>query len=177
VHELSELLVQLDLLNAAVAGRDRHGPGSALAATGVDDPEVVEPEEPGLQADRTLGRLDGERIAGAAAIGIEMNPTGQQLIHDHRRSRAVEPAVVEPVGQADEVARKSVAADVGRLPEPLRVDLVREGVMEWAPVARAASVVLPVGAHEQEGMLHGLARSPGKVHAGQIVVVLELDAA
>ncbi len=84
---------------------------------------------------------------------VEIDPPGEVLVEDRARRLAVDPAVVEPLGQADEVPREAIAADVRRLPGPLRFELVTERLVERAAVPRAAGIVLPVGADEEERLV------------------------
>jgi hypothetical protein len=63
---------------------------------------------------------------------------------------------------------------VRRLPDPLRFELVTESLVERAAVARAARIVLPVGADEEERMVDlGAGR---QIDAAEVFVALELGA-
>jgi hypothetical protein len=73
VDELARFLAQVDLLDSAPARRDRDRPGAVRPAVSGDDPEVVEAEQAGIDANGSLGGLNGERMARAAAIGVEVN--------------------------------------------------------------------------------------------------------
>src|SRR5262245_17750160 len=177
MNELAELFAKVDLHGAAAAGGDGHGPAAVVPTARGDEPQVVEPEEPCVQPDRALRRLDGERIAGAAAISVEVDPPGEELVQDRRCTGAVEPAVVEPVWQADEVAREPISTDVRRLPQPVGVDLVRQRVVERPAVARAAGIVLAVRAYQQQRVVDELPRSTREIDTCEVLVVLEVDAA
>ena len=90
--------------------------------------------------------------------------------------RGLDAAVVDAVGKDDEVAGEPVTADVGRLPDPLLVDLLAHGVVERPAELRAAAIVLAMGAHEEERVLDLIAGAR-KIELEQVVVALELDAA
>ena len=85
-------------------------------------------------------------------------------------------AVVDAVGEDDEVAGEAVAADVRGLPDPAVVDLLADGVVERPAELGAAAVVLAVRADEEERMVDRLA-GRREVEPDQIVVPLELEAA
>src|SRR5207244_12373764 len=75
---------------------------------------------------------------------------------DTPRCLGVEPAVDEALGQADEVRREPVAADVRRLPQPV-AELRRERPRQLAALEAAADVAPSVRAHEVERPLDPLA--------------------
>ena len=89
---------------------------------------VVDAGQARLLAEPALGGLDGERVDRTAAVVVE----GRCAARSARRApmpaaSSVDPSVVEPLGQAHEVAREPVAADVRRLPGPLRLEPRRAG--------------------------------------------------
>jgi hypothetical protein len=112
----------------------------------------------------------------AAAVVHEGDAAGEVAVEDVDRVLALDPAVVDPVREADEIARKAIAADVRALPDGLLLELLRERFEQRAAVARAARVVLAVGADEKERLLQP--RSRGRqVEPAQVVVGLEGRAA
>jgi hypothetical protein len=99
------------------------------------------------------------------------------LVEDGDRVATVGAAVVKAVGQADEVAGEAIAADVCGLPDPPRVELVAQHLVQRSSVAGAARVVLTVRADKEEGMVE---RDAGalveKVELAQVLVTRQLEA-
>ena len=106
----------------------------------------------------------------------QRDPSCEVFVHDRRNVVAVDAAVVDPLGQADQVPREPVAADVRRLPGRLLVELLAEPFEERAPVPRAAGIVLSVGAGKEEWLLDRGCIGPG-FDPTEVVVVLELQPA
>ena len=98
-------------------------PAVAVRSRPAED-EVVDAGRPVSLADRPLGRLDRERVDRAAAVALERIRAPRGARRGCRPRRPVDPAEVEPLGQHDQVAGEAVAADVRRLPDPVRLDLV-----------------------------------------------------
>ena len=125
-----------------------------------------------LLAKPAFGGLDGEGVDRTAPVVVEEDAPPEVLV-EHRAGRlSVDPSVVEPFGEAHEVAREPVSPDVRRLPGPLGLELVAQSLEERAAVPRAARIVLPVGADEEEWVLDLGAGS--KLEATQVLVRLEL---
>jgi hypothetical protein len=123
------------------------------------EPEVVEAEEPGLLPHPPFRRLHRERVTGAAAVAGERDPPRPVVAVHLGGALGVEPAEVEALRQADDVAGEAVAADVARLPHPLRVGIPVQLRAQLAPEAGAARVALAVGADEHERVRE---RLPGR---------------
>ena len=105
-----------------------------------------------------------------------MHAPGERGLDHGPGLRRLDPPVVDPVRERNEIARETVAADVGRLPDPALLDLLANGVPERTPVLGAAAVVLPVRADEEERMPDR--RACGlEVEPDQVVVAVELEAA
>src|SRR5207302_5493940 len=115
--------------------RDEPGFGVALDTL---QPQVVHSEEPALLTDESFSRLDRERVAGTPAIVLQGNPALEVVVHHPARGFSVDTTEVQALRQADEVAGEAVAADVARLPDPIRIELVSQGLVERAAVAGAA---------------------------------------
>jgi hypothetical protein len=109
-----------------------------------------------------------------AAVVVEEDLPAEVLVEDRARCFAVDPAVVEALRQADEVPCETVAADVRRLPGPLRLQLVTQRLVEGAAIPCAAGIVLAVRADEEERMVDFGAGS--QVDAAEVFVALELGA-
>jgi hypothetical protein len=95
------------------------------AAVGRDQAEVGEAEEARRLAHVALGGLDVKRMTRAAAVVRESDAAGEVLVEDVDRVLALDPAVVDAVREADEVAGKAIAADVRALPDRLLLELLR----------------------------------------------------
>jgi hypothetical protein len=105
-----------------------------------------------------------------------VDPAGEGGLEHGQRVGRGDAAVVDAVRERDEVAREAVAADVRRLPGPLRLDELADGVVERPPAPRAAAVVLAVRADEEERVAGRLARR-GEVEVEQVVVPVEPERA
>ena len=141
----------------------------------LDELEVVDPPQARRLAHGPLGRLLGERVAGAAAVVLEVDPAGEVLVEHGPGLAGPDAAEVEALRQEDDVAGEAVAADVGGLPDPVLVGLLGERLVERAAVARAAAVVLAVRADEQQRVAERLA-GRGQVEPEQVLVAVELGA-
>ena len=115
-------------------------------------------------------------MAAAAAVMRQVDLTLERALQQRPGLRGLDAAVVDAVGKHDEVAGEPVTADVGRLPDPLLVDLLAHGVVERPAELRATAIVLAVGADEEERVLDLIAGAR-KIELEQVVVALELDAA
>lgn len=142
----------------------------------LDQAEVAEAEEAGRLAHVALSGLDVKRMARAAAVVLERDAAREVLVEDPDRVLALDPAVVDAVREADEVAGEAIAADVRALPDGFLLELLRERFEQRPTVARAARVVLAVGADEKERLLDPLPRGR-EVEPPQVVVGLEGGAA
>ncbi len=96
-----------------------------------------------------LGGLHRGRVAAAPAVMLEVEATTLVQRHDPRRFGGAEPAVVDPLGQADEVAGESVAPNVRALPDAVAHHADERLGQRPAP-GRAALVVTAVGAGKIE---------------------------
>ena len=147
-------------------------------ALGLDlrDPDVVDAEQSRRLAHGSLCGLRGEPVARATPVGGQVDATLQRCL-DHRPGVSrLDAAVVDAVGERDEVAGEAVAADVSRLPCPPVLDLLADRLVERPAVPGAATVVLPVRADEKEGVLDRRA-CRFEVEPDQVVVTLELEPA
>jgi hypothetical protein len=100
----------------------------------------------------------------------------ERRLHHRPRLRRLDPAVVDAVRKRDDVTGEAVAADVRRLPDPALFDLLPKRLVERAAPARAAAVVLPVRADEEERVVDRVAGG-GEVEPDELVVPLELEPA
>ena len=64
-----------------------------------------------------------------------------------------DPAELDPVRQHEQVRREAMPAEVRRLPQPLRGDVLRQRVVDGYAEARAARVTPAVGADEKDRAL------------------------
>jgi hypothetical protein len=158
-----------------------HRPALVRTRPHGDELDAVDRSHPGRLPHRTLGSLHGERVPGTAAIAVQ--PDLACLVGVEKRAHVLvfDSSVVEPLGQADHVARKAVAADVRRLPDPSRVRLPAEAIVERSAELRAAAIALTVRADDVERMFDRYPRrvaapeGPDEVEGGQVVVPLELE--
>ncbi len=141
-----------------------------------DEPEVVEAQQPGALPDVALGRLRRERVARAASIVLELDRVLEVRVEHAARVRALDASVVHAARETEKVAGEAIAADVGRLPNGLLLDLLGERLEERTAVARAARVVLAVRADEKERALERLAGTR-EVERAQLLVRGERRAA
>jgi hypothetical protein len=162
-------------LELGATGHDGHEP-ALVRPRDAADAHVEDPEEPGLFPHSAFGSLSGKRMAGAAAIVLQVHPPIERGLDHRQRLARIHAAVVDAVRQGDEVAREPVAADVGRLPHPLVLDELTHRVVERTAVDGTAAVVLAVRADQEERMLD---RRSGARHVEleQVVVAFELDPA
>ena len=112
-----------------------------------------------LAAQRDLGGLHRHRVARTARAGGRGRARRAVGAGDGERGHRVEPAVVEPVRQHQQVAGEPVAADVRDLPGLLRVRL-RERRATGRPALGAAGVVPAVGAHAEQRVVDGRSARP-----------------
>src|SRR2546428_7360922 len=169
VGQLSGLLLDLDLQHAPA-----YAEANRLAS---DELEVADAGQPGLRAHGSLGSLDGERVARAPAVQLEVDAPGQVLVEQEPRVLAADAPEPQALGQADEIAREPVAADVRALPEPARLGLVAQRREQGAAVARAAPVVLAVRADEEERVVDRLACGVEvEVEVEEVLIAAELGA-
>ena len=91
----------------------------------------------------------------------ERDPPGEVLVDEDGNLVTLQAAVVDAVRQADRITGKPVTADVGALPRRIGADLLAERLEEWAAVARTARIVLPVGAGQEERIVHLTCVGPG----------------
>jgi hypothetical protein len=159
-----------------------HGhPPPVSALLNLSERDVVDADEPLRLPDGQLGSLHGERVRRAPAVAVEVELPVEVPVEDRIEVIVLDPSEVEALGQDDEVAGETVAADVRGLPHPGWVDLVFEPVVERAAVFRAAPVSLPVRADDHERMLDGdpwhlpAEERVREVVVEQIVVMLELE--
>ena len=149
--------------------------GPALPCTlDRDQPHVGDTPHAGQLANRAFGGLNGEGVARAPPVGGQVDLAAERALEQRPRLRRPDAAVEDTVGQGDEVAGEPVATDVRRLPHPLLVDLLAHGGIERPAELRAATVVLPMRADEEEGVVDGVAGAC-ELDSEQIVVVLELE--
>jgi hypothetical protein len=106
----------------------------------------------------------------------ERDPAGEILVDEEGNVVAVNPSVVDAVGQADGVGGEAVAADVSALPGRLRAELLAETLEERTAVARAARIVLPVRAGEEEWLVDLGGCSPG-VEPAELLVMCDVEPA
>jgi hypothetical protein len=150
-------------------------PPAVAGAREAADAHLGEAEQSRLLTHRPLGRLSRERMAGAAAIPRQVDAPSKRGLDHRERVARVDAAVIDAVRQRHEVAGEAIAADVGRLPDPLLVDELAHRVVERTPIDGAAAVVLAMRADQEERVLDGRARI-GERQLEQVVVPLELDA-
>jgi hypothetical protein len=160
-------------MNGSCLGRELDAP-SAVRPLDVPETEIVDAVQVLREPDRTVRRLHRKRLARAAAVVLEVDPAGEILVEDARSSVTRDASEVETFGQADQIAGEAVAAEVARLPDPPLVQLVAQRLVERPAVARAAGVVLAVGAHDQERMVEHR-RLAQEIEPAEIVVPLQLD--
>src|SRR5712691_4731783 len=97
VGELSGLFLDLDLQHALARAE-----ANRLAS---DELEVADAGQSGLRAHGSLGGLDGERVARAPAVQLEVNAPGQILVEQEPCVVAADASEPEALGQADEKER------------------------------------------------------------------------
>src|SRR6266508_5805899 len=117
---------------------------SGVEADATPPDEVVEAEQPFPLAHEEVCRLDHERVAGAAAVVLQVEAALGVGGRDPGPALWLHLPVVDPVGQADEVAGEAVAAEVGALPEVLAERGLERGGQPAAALG-AAEIVPPVG--------------------------------
>src|SRR5918994_2824623 len=106
-------------------------------------------------ADDSFGRLHGERVCRAPAIPVEADLAREVGIQERPHVLVADPPEVEALREADDAAGEAVAADVRGLPDPRRLRLGAQALVELMAVLRAASVTLSVRTDDEERVLDG----------------------
>src|SRR5439155_27051140 len=88
-------------------------------------------------ADSSLGGLDGERVRRASAVAIQVDSAVEVLVEEGVELLIVNAPEIEAFRQDDDVGGEAIASDVSGLPDPGRVDLLLECVIERTPVLGA----------------------------------------
>jgi len=146
--------------------------GPALAGSfDSEQAHVGDASLPRRLPDGALCGLNREGVARASAVERQVDLPLQSALEHWPRLRGADAAVVDAVGKRDEIASEPIAADVGRLPHPLLVDLLAHRVVERPAVLRAAAVVLAVRADEEKRMVDRIAGAR-EVDLEQVVVAL-----
>ena len=168
------LEVHIDLVGRP-SGGDLRAPAVAVGRDRAHT-NLVDTEQRRGFSHRHLRRLSREAVARASAVERQVHATLERGLDDGPGLRGLDAAVVDAVGEHNEVAGEAVAADVRRLPGPAVLHLLADGVVERPAELGAAAVVLAVRADEEERMVD---RAAGRreVKPDQVVVTLELDAA
>jgi hypothetical protein len=106
---------------------------------------------------------------------LERHVVGEVMVEHVRRVVPIDPTVVDAVRKRDEIPGEPVAADMGALPGRRLVQLLADRLPERTAVARAARVVLPVRADEEERLVDRLRGLEG-IELAQLFVVVDLEA-
>ncbi len=173
-RELAGLLDDVDLARP-YPGLETHRPTVIALARHAGKGEIREPGQTFLGTNAPLRRLDVEWPARAAAVPVERELPREMVVEDVPHVVAVDPTVVDAVGECDEIPGEPVAADVGALPRGRLVQLFADSLPERSPVPRAAAVVLSVRAHEKERLVELLGGFEG-VDPAKLLVLLHFEA-
>ena len=159
----------VDLEDSLLRPAEADTPGVVAFGAAADEREVVDAEQTLGLTDRLLRGLDLEAVGSAATVAVEVDLAlvvgGEQAAGVPR----LDPAVVERLREDDDVPGEAVAADVGRLPDPARLRLAPQRVVDRAPVLGAAAVALAVGADDEQRLLDRDARRLlGRERGGEV---------
>lgn len=149
-------------------------PPALVRAFDSAEAKIVHAAETVCEPDGKVRGLHREGLARAPAVAVEVDPPGKVLVEDAWGLVPGDASEVEALGETDEVAREPVAAEMARLPDPALVQFVAQRLVQRPSVARAAGVVLAVGADDQERMVDGR-RVVQEVKPAEVVVAFELD--
>ena len=108
------------------------------------------------RADRVLGCLHRWRVQRPATIQIERNPTVREQTCHLDRALDGKPAELDPVWEHEHVRREAVASEMGRLPELVRREMVRNALEEWTAKPRTAGVAATVPTDEDDRQSKGI---------------------
>src|SRR5438132_8629570 len=94
-------LVRLDGHLVLVGAGSEADEPAAAGPLGAAERELGSPAQARLVPHAALRRLDGERVAAAAAVALEADPTGQVLVQHRPGVLPPDPPEIEALGQAD----------------------------------------------------------------------------
>src|SRR5688500_7096425 len=133
-------------------GLQLHPPLIPLGANTREN-DSVDRSQPHRLTDESLGGLHRKGVRRAPAITIEVDLAREVGIQERPHVLVADPPEVETLREADDVAGEAIAADVRGLPDPRRLRLGTQALVELMAVLRAAPVTLSVRTDDEERML------------------------
>src|SRR5918994_3990741 len=176
---VADLCPDADFVGVAL-GLQLYRPRIPLGANSRENNRIDRNQARGL-ADDPFGRLHGERVHRAPAIPVEADLAREVGIQERPHVLVADSTEVAALRETDDVPGEAIAADVRRLPDPRRLRLGAQTLVELMAVLRAAPVTLSVRTDDEERVLDGDTRQPrvpqgrDEVQREQILVPLELE--